>query len=52
VSDRRCPHCHNAIAIEKAFCPLCSYQIQEECHSCHELTIKWMPFCSNCGKGL
>jgi|GEM_PF-1002279 len=50
VADRLCPHCHNAIDIRKAYCPLCAYNIQTECPSCHTLTIKGMPFCSNCGK--
>ena len=52
VSDKHCPHCNNTIDIDKAFCPLCAYEIQMECPSCHTLTIKGMPFCSNCGKGL
>lgn len=52
VADRRCPHCHNTIDIDKPFCPLCDYEIQIECPSCHKLTIKGMPFCSNCGKNL
>lgn len=52
VADRRCPHCHNTIDIDKPFCPLCDYEIQIACPSCHKLTIKGMPFCSNCGKSI
>lgn len=50
VADCHCPHCHNTIDIKKTFCPLCAYQVQTECNSCHIMTIKGMPFCSNCGK--
>ena len=49
ISDKKCPNCGNTVHLDKAFCPLCSYEIQENCGTCNELTLKWMPYCSSCG---
>jgi len=52
VSDKKCPGCGNAIDLTKPFCPLCSHEIQTPCPSCKGLSLKGMPYCSNCGKGM
>nr|MDD3720539.1 hypothetical protein [Candidatus Gracilibacteria bacterium] len=49
ISDRKCPNCGNSVDFTKPFCPLCSHEIQIHCPHCHELTLKGMPYCSNCG---
>jgi rRNA maturation protein Nop10 len=49
VMDKKCPSCGNAVDMNKPFCPLCSHEIHIHCPHCHELTMKWMPYCSNCG---
>lgn len=49
ITDKKCPGCGNAVDFTKPFCPLCSYEIQIHCPNCHELSLKGMPFCSNCG---
>ena len=49
ISDKKCPSCGNAVHLDKPFCPLCSYEIHQNCGTCNELTLKWMPYCSNCG---
>jgi len=48
IQDKKCPNCWNTVDINKKYCPLCDYQIQERCANCKQLTIKWMPYCSNC----
>ena len=48
ITDKKCPKCWNWVDFTKPFCPLCSNEIQIHCPSCKELTLKWMPFCSNC----
>ncbi len=48
ISDKKCPNCWNSVDFTKPFCPLCSNEIQIHCPLCHELTLKWMPYCSNC----
>lgn len=50
VTDKKCPSCGNAVDVTKPFCPLCSHEIHIHCPHCHELTMKGMPYCSNCGK--
>lgn len=50
ISDKKCPHCWNSVDFTKPFCPLCSHEIQIHCPECNELTVKWMPYCSSCGK--
>ncbi|MDD5769928.1 MAG: hypothetical protein PHE25_03090 [Candidatus Gracilibacteria bacterium] len=52
ISDKKCPNCGNGVDFTKPFCPLCSYEIQVNCSSCNKLTVKGMPYCSNCGKKL
>jgi len=52
ISDKKCPHCWNGVDFTKPFCPLCANEIQIDCQSCHKLTLKWMPYCSNCGEKL
>ena len=49
ITDKKCPGCGNSVDFTKPFCPLCSHEIQIHCPSCHELSLKGMPFCSNCG---
>ncbi len=49
VTDKKCPHCGNAVDMTKPFCPLCAHEIHIHCPHCHELTMKGMPYCSNCG---
>lgn len=48
ITDKKCPNCGNWVDFTKPFCPLCSHEIQIHCQHCHELTLKWMPYCSNC----
>ncbi len=48
IKDKKCPNCWNSVDISKPFCPLCDYHIQENCKNCWKLTVKWMPYCSNC----
>lgn len=48
ITDKKCPNCWNWVDFTKPFCPLCSHKIQIYCHSCNKLTLKWMPYCSNC----
>jgi rRNA maturation protein Nop10 len=52
VTDKKCPNCGNAVDMTKPFCPLCSHEIHIHCPHCHELTMKGMPYCSNCGTKL
>lgn len=52
ITDKKCPGCGNGVDFMKPFCPLCSYEIQIHCPSCHELTLKGMPYCSSCGHTL
>ena len=52
VTDKKCPGCGNAVDMTRPFCPLCSHEIHMHCPHCHELTMKGMPYCSNCGVGL
>ncbi len=52
VMDKKCPSCGNAVDMLKPFCPLCAHEIHAHCGECHELTMKWMPYCSNCGATL
>ncbi len=49
VTDKKCPNCGNSVDMAKPFCPLCSHEIHIHCPHCHELTLKGMPYCSNCG---
>lgn len=48
VADKKCPNCWNWVDFTKPFCPLCSHEIQIHCSNCHKLTLKWMPYCSEC----
>lgn len=50
VNDKKCPNCGNAVDITKPFCPLCAQEIHINCQHCKTLTMKWMPYCSTCGK--
>ena len=52
VTDKKCPNCGNAVDMTKPFCPLCAHEIHIHCPHCHELTMKGMPYCSNCGGSL
>ncbi len=49
VADKKCPHCGNGVDITKPFCPLCAHEIQVRCGTCHEFTLKGMPYCAHCG---
>jgi predicted RNA-binding Zn-ribbon protein involved in translation (DUF1610 family) len=49
ITDKKCPSCDNAVDFTKPFCPLCAHEIQIHCQHCHELSLKGMPYCSNCG---
>ncbi|EKE26721.1 MAG: hypothetical protein ACD_4C00180G0001, partial [uncultured bacterium (gcode 4)] len=48
ITDKKCPNCWNSVDFTKPFCPLCSHEIQIKCPLCHEFSLKWMPYCSNC----
>jgi rRNA maturation protein Nop10 len=52
VTDKKCPNCGNAVDMMKPFCPLCAHEIHIHCPHCHELTMKGMTYCSNCGGSL
>ncbi len=52
IADKKCPNCGNEVDIKKPYCPLCSNKIQIKCPHCKELTVKWMPYCSNCWKDI
>lgn len=52
INDRKCPNCWNSVDFTKPFCPLCSHEILIHCPNCNELTLKWMPYCSNCWSNL
>jgi hypothetical protein len=52
IASKECPSCGNSVDITKPYCPLCSCEMQIRCPHCNELTVKWMPHCSSCGKGL
>lgn len=52
VTEKKCPNCGNAVDISKPFCPLCSHEIHVHCTQCGSLTMKGMPYCSNCWKTL
>lgn len=52
IAEKRCPNCGNKVDIRKPYCPLCSNEIQIKCPHCKKLTVKWMPYCSNCWKKL
>jgi hypothetical protein len=52
ITDKKCPSCWNWVDFTKPFCPLCSDEIQIHCTNCNELTLKWMPYCSNCWEKL
>ena len=48
VTDKKCPNCGNAVDITKPYCPLCAHEVQIHCPKCQALTLKGMPYCSNC----
>jgi predicted RNA-binding Zn-ribbon protein involved in translation (DUF1610 family) len=49
VQRSRCIHCDRSIRPQDAYCPHCGFYQLTECHNCHELTYKYLPYCKQCG---
>jgi membrane protease subunit (stomatin/prohibitin family) len=47
-----CPDCHNPVAAESVFCPLCGHQIVvlRQCPNCGKNLTLSAKFCSRCGR--
>ncbi|MEA5462587.1 hypothetical protein [Leptothoe sp. PORK10 BA2] len=49
VQKSRCIKCAKKIKAHDDHCPHCGYQQHRECGHCHQLTYKFLPYCSHCG---
>lgn len=49
IQKSRCIRCAKKIRPQDSYCPHCGYYQYVECHNCHELTYKELPYCHHCG---
>lgn len=49
IQKSRCIRCAKKIRPTDSYCPHCGYYQYIECHNCHELTYKELPYCHHCG---
>ncbi|MEQ9239050.1 hypothetical protein [Coleofasciculus sp. E2-BRE-01] len=50
VQKSRCIRCANKIPTHDAYCPHCGFYQYAECHNCHSMTYKYLPYCKQCGQ--
>ncbi|MFP5272715.1 hypothetical protein [Coleofasciculus sp.] len=50
VQKSRCIRCANKIPTHDAYCPHCGFYQYAECHNCHGMTYKYLPYCKQCGQ--
>lgn len=50
VQKLRCIRCANKIPTHDAYCPHCGFYQYAECHNCHSMTYKYLPYCKQCGQ--
>lgn len=49
VQKSRCIRCAKKLHHNEAYCSHCGYYQYVECHNCHSLTYKYLPYCRECG---
>lgn len=49
VQKSRCIRCAKRLQPTDTHCPHCGYGQYVECHACHNLTHKLLPYCRECG---
>jgi predicted RNA-binding Zn-ribbon protein involved in translation (DUF1610 family) len=49
VQKTRCINCAKKIRPQDIYCPHCGDGQFFECHNCHHLTYKFLPYCRECG---
>jgi hypothetical protein len=48
-----CNSCGNSVDFKTMnFCPCCQNQLKIECNECHNMTIKGLSYCCNCGESI
>ncbi|MEQ8995482.1 MAG: hypothetical protein RID53_03130 [Coleofasciculus sp. B1-GNL1-01] len=50
VQKSRCIRCAKKIPTHDAYCPHCGFYQYAECHNCHSMTYKYLPYCKQCGQ--